>query len=99
MSSKTVPENSSCKSSTSIDSNLESNKSLSSSINSKVPPIENNDTRIAMKSEKEQVSIFQLANDIEKALTELQTELSRNEKDFLDTISKIEKQLSEQITK
>ncbi|KAK5780192.1 Bil1p PWA37_001421 [Arxiozyma heterogenica] len=99
MSSKTVPENSSCKSSTSIDSNLESNKSPSSSINSKVPPIENNDTRIAMKSEKEQVSIFQLANDIEKALTELQTELSRNEKDFLDTISKIEKQLSEQITK
>lgn len=99
MASKTIPDNSSCKSSTSTDSNLESNKSPSSSINSKVPSIENNDTCIATKSEKEQVSIFQLANDIEKALTELQTELSRNEKDFLATINKIEKQLSEQITK
>ena len=99
MSSKTVSDDSSCKSFTPTHSSLEGDKSPSPSINSKVPPIQNNDSLIETKDEKKQVSIFKLANDIEKSLSELQTEISKNETEFLDTISKIEKQLSEKITK
>lgn len=94
MSSKTVSDDSPYKVSLPADSALGSDKISSPSINSIITPTKNYDSPKNTKDEKEQVSIFQLANDIEKSLTELQTEISRNEKEFLERINKIEQQLT-----
>lgn len=94
MSSKTVSDDSPYKVSLPAGSALDSDKISSPSINSIITPTQNYDSPKNTKDEKEQVSIFQLANDIEKSLTELQTEISRNEKEFLETINKIEQQLT-----
>lgn len=94
MSSKTVSDDSPYKVSLPAGSASESDKISSPSINSIITPTQNYDSPKNTKDEKEQVSIFQLANDIEKSLTELQTEISRNEKEFFETINKIEQQLT-----
>lgn len=67
-----------------------STKSTSSSVEAKKPLKENTGG-----NEKGQVSVFQLASEIEKSLTALKTEIASNEKAFIATLDKIEQQLKE----
>lgn len=70
-----------------------STKSTNSSVEAKKPLKQDTD-----ENEKGQVSIFQLASEIEKSLTDLKTEIASNEKAFIATLEKIEQQLNQKST-
>ncbi|CAL9731114.1 hypothetical protein MOUN0_L01398 [Monosporozyma unispora] len=71
-----------------------STKSLSSSLETKKQAKENGTKETETDHEKGQVSIFQLASEIEKSLNDLRSEIASNEKDFIATLNKIEQQLN-----